>query len=163
MAARREIERRFLVRARAWDAAAPEAQRERLGQAYLCAEPERPVRIRIIGERAVLTVKSMAGRDGRTEIECDIASAAARAILDAGLHAGSPVTKTRSTLYDGDVRWEVDQFEGANAGLLIAEAEYEEGSRSVEEWSGVVDVRRPAWTAREITGDPRFSNSQLAL
>jgi adenylate cyclase len=157
-----ETERRFLVHVRPWSAAAAEASREHLVQAYLAAELERTVRIRLGAGRAVLTVKGPADRGTRTEIECPIDEAAARAILAARLFAGTPVEKTRSTLEIGGLTWEVDQFEGANAGLLLAEVELaDEDDRA--EWDARVDRQRPPWLAREVTGDARFSNSRLAL
>ncbi|MGH7465450.1 MAG: hypothetical protein ACREK1_09760, partial [Longimicrobiales bacterium] len=93
---------------------------------------------------------------------CDIPVPAARAILDAGLFAGAPVEKTRSTLRSGRLTWEVDQFEGANAGLVIAEVELA-GDDERGAWDARVDRERPAWLGREITGESRFANSSLAM
>lgn len=157
----RETERRFIVRVGPWAAAAAEAAREHLVQVYLTAERERTVRIRLSADRAVLAVKGPSSGGSRTEIECDIAQDAARAILDARLFAGSPIEKTRSTICIGRLVWEVDQFEGANAGLVIAEVELGDETRS--EWDTRVDRERPDWLGREITGEARFTNSSLAL
>jgi adenylate cyclase len=157
-----ETERRFIVRVRPWAAAAPDAEREHLVQVYLTEGRERTVRIRLGAERAVLTVKGPSKGGSRTEIESDIDRHAARAILDARLFAGTPVEKTRSTVRLGQLVWEVDQFERGNAGLVIAEVEFD-GTISHEEWESRVDSERPAWAGREITDEPRFSNSALAL
>lgn len=157
-----ETERRFLVRVRSWAAVAADATREHLVQAYLAAEPDRTVRIRLGAERAVLTVKGPSERGARTEIECPIDAMAARAILDARLFTGTPVEKTRSTLRIGKLVWEVDQFEGGNAGLVLAEVELADGETRAA-WDARVDRERPDWAGREITGEPRFSNSGLAL
>lgn len=156
-----EIERRFIVRVARWEQAAAEASREHLIQFYLTAERERTVRIRLSAERAMLTVKGPSAGGSRTEIECAIAQEAARAVLDARLFAGAPVEKTRSTICIGELVWEVDQFEGANAGLVIAEVELGSGTRST--WEARVDRERPEWLGREITGEARFTNSSLAL
>lgn len=157
-----ETERRFLVRVRSWAAVAADATREHLVQAYLAAEPERTVRIRLGAERAVLTVKGPSERGARTEIECPIDTAAARAILEAHLFIGTPIEKTRSTLRIGKLVWEVDQFEGGNAGLVLAEVELPDGEARAA-WDARIDRDRPEWAGREITGEPRFSNSSLAL
>lgn len=157
-----ETERRFLVRVRSWAAVAADATREHLVQAYLAAEPERTVRIRLGAERAVLTVKGASERGARTEIECPIDTAAARAILEAHLFTGTPIEKTRSTLRIGKLVWEVDQFEGGNAGLVLAEVELPDGEARPA-WDARIDRDRPEWAGREITGEPRFSNSSLAL
>lgn len=158
-----EIERRFLVRVKPWSVAAPDAVRERIVQAYLAADRERTARIRLYDDRAVLTVKGPGVGGARTEIECDIAVDAARAILDARLHAGVVIEKTRSTLRSGDLTWEVDQFEGENAGLMIAEVELDDRYGSRAEWDRRVDNERPGWLGREITGESRFSNGALAM
>jgi adenylate cyclase len=158
-----EIERRFLVRVKAWAAAASAAAREHLIQVYLAVGEERTVRIRLRGERAVLTVKGRSVDAARTEVESDISAAAAFAILDARLYDGTPVEKTRSTLFAGQLVWEVDQFEGANAGLIIAEVEMAGEADARADWDARVDREQPEWLGREITGDSRFSNSSLAL
>ena len=157
-----ETERRFLVRVRSWAAVAADATREHLVQAYLAVEPERTVRIRLGARRAVLTVKGPAERGVRTEIESPVDPAAARAILEARLFTGTPIEKTRSTLRIGTLVWEVDQFEGGNAGLVLAEVELPDGDTRAA-WDARVDRERPEWAGREITGEPRFSNSSLAL
>jgi adenylate cyclase len=157
-----ETERRFIVRVRPWSAAAPDAEREHLVQVYLTESRERTVRIRLGAERAVLTVKGPSTGGSRTEIESDIDTDAARAILDARLFAGTPVEKTRSTVRIGPLVWEVDQFERGNAGLVIAEVEFD-GKLAHEEWEACVDRDRPEWLGREVTGEPRFSNSALAF
>ena len=156
-----ETERRFMVRVARWEEAAAEASREHLVQFYLTAERERTVRIRLSAGSAILAVKGPSNGGSRTEIECAIAEDSARAILDARLFAGTPVEKTRSTICIGQLVWEVDQFEGANAGLVIAEVELGTGSRSA--WEARVDRERPDWLGREITGEARFTNSSLAL
>jgi adenylate cyclase len=158
-----ETERRFLVRVRPWAAVAPDASREHLVQVYLTVERERAVRVRLGAGNAVLTVKGPAEGGSRAEIECDIAEAAARAILDAGLFAGTPVEKTRSTIRIGRLIWEVDQFENANAGLVMAEVEFRDYADTRAEWDARVDRERPEWLGREVTDEQRFSNSSLAL
>lgn len=156
-----ETERRFLVTVGSWDAAAEQASREHLIQVYLATERERTVRVRLSGERAVLAVKGPSRGGTRTEIECEIPAATARAIIEGRLYAGAPVEKTRSTLCIGRLVWEVDQFEGANAGLVIAEVELDREGRA--EWDRRVNRERPGWLGREITGEARFMNSSLAL
>lgn len=157
-----ETERRFLVRVAAWEEAAEAASREQLIQAYLSAEVERTVRIRVGADSGRLTVKGPSTGGSRTEIECEIPRETVLAILDARLYSGEPVEKTRSTLRVGRLVWEIDQFEGRNAGLVIAEVEHDEDGGSRSAWEDDVDRALPAWVGREITGDSRFSNSSLA-
>lgn len=158
-----EIERRFLVRRKPWSAVVVAAPRERLVQAYLASDRERTVRVRLLGERALLTVKGPSADAARVEIECEIAPEAARAILDGRLYVGVPIEKTRSIVQANGLTWEVDQFDGVNAGLLIAEVEYAARYGGRAEWDARVDGERPGWLGREITDEPRFSNGVLAL
>ena len=158
----REVERRFLVHAADWAREAPAAEREKLAQVYLVTGPHCTARIRVNARGAVLTVKGPSVDASRTEIESAIDERAARAIIAEALHAGTVVEKTRSTIIAGPLTWEVDQFEGANAGLLIAEVEMKDGYERGA-WEALVDSQQPVWLGREITGDHRFSNSQLAM
>lgn len=158
-----ETERRFLVRSKPWSDVAESASPAHLVQAYLASDRERTVRVRLLGERALLTVKGPSADASRVEIECDIAIDAARAILECRLHVGVAIEKTRSVVQAGGLTWEVDQFEGENAGLLIAEIEYAERYGKRAEWDARVDGERPDWLGREITGEARFSNGALAL
>ena len=52
----------------------------------------------------------------------------------------------------GGLTWEIDRFEGANEGLVIAEIELEHEEQSFE---------RPGWLGPEVTEDPRFQNAYL--
>jgi len=64
------------------------------------------------------------------------------------------VHKYRFVVRDSnDAAWEVDQFLGANAGLWIAECEFELDSP---------DAAMPSWCGPEISGDHRFDNEVLA-
>lgn len=50
--------------------------------------------------------------------------------------------------------WEVDEFLGANAGLLLAEVELARADEA---------VALPPWVGLEVTGDARYFNSNLSL
>ena len=159
-----EIERRFLVRVAEWAAVdATAATRERILQFYLSAERSPTVRVRITGDSAVLTVKGAPVGDARAEVEAPIDLAAARTMLEEGLYVGTPVEKTRSTLHLDGLTWQVDQFEGDNAGLIIAEVELDGNVRERANWDARVSSARLQWLGREITGDVRFANSRLAV
>jgi adenylate cyclase len=54
----------------------------------------------------------------------------------------------------GGKLWEVDQFMGANEGLVVAEVEL---SGADEAFS------RPNWLGAEVSGDPRYLNANLSL
>jgi adenylate cyclase len=145
-----EIERKFLVDG-AFACAAMVTTR--ITQGYLTATPERTVRIRRAGDRAFLTIKGPLNAAGttRSEWEYEIPVADAEALLP--LCEPGVIDKTRHTVPHGDHLFEVDEFHGANEGLVLAEVELEgEGER----------FSVPPWLGREVTGDPRYHNAMLA-
>ena len=144
-----EIERRFLVGSTAWRDAATRTRR--LTQGYLAREDGVTVRLRLIDDQAWLTIKGPGGLI-RPEFEYAIPPAEAAAMLDT-LCTGRRIAKTRHDVPHGDLLWEVDVFEGALAGLVIAEVELPSTDHSVS---------LPAWVGREITGAARYANAVLA-
>ena len=64
------------------------------------------------------------------------------------------VEKIRYRILFNQKTWEVDVFAGENAGLVLAEIEL---GREDEPFA------KPSWAGREVTDDPRYYNSQLAL
>jgi adenylate cyclase len=146
-----EIERKFLVASQRWreeqTGAAP------IRQAYVAVTGKLNVRVRRYGPDAFLTVKGKATGITRTEIETAVPVEFVEAILAAGLFEGQPVEKTRYLVSHKGFTFEIDVFEGANAGLVVAEIELE------SEDSG---FPRPPWLGEEVTADHRYSNSYLA-
>lgn len=150
-----EIERKFLVQGDDWRAHAVDAQRIR--QAYLCVDSPASVRVRIVNEgSAKLTVKAesnpVTGVLSRAEFEYAVPLDDALAMLD--LRVGGIVEKVRHSVPAENGRtWEVDEFSGPLAGLVLAEIEL---SREDEE------IALPGWIDREVTDDPRYANAALA-
>lgn len=149
MTANLEIERKFLVRSTDWGTPVESLPIE---QGYLFIAPDRNLRIRRTGERYVLTLKVRAEGIGRHEVETTVGSAQGRLMLDR-LCVAPPVRKTRHLVRHAGDTWEIDVFEGANAGLIVAEIELE---------SAAQDVTRPRWLGPEVTRDARFLNQSLA-
>jgi len=145
-----EIERKFLVNGEFRDEA---VDATRIVQGYLCSAPGRTVRIRTRGGRAYLTVKGSAGPEGfsRYEWEKEIPVDEAEELLK--LCEGALIEKTRFIVKQGDHLFEVDEFSGENAGLIIAEVELKSEDEQFE---------RPAWLGEEVTGDHRYYNSFLS-
>lgn len=123
-----------------------------LSQAYLCAKPGMTIRVRVVDdELAFLTIKGKQVGIGRPEYEYEIPLDDARALL-AMIGDGFPIAKTRYELggpWDG---WIVDEFSGANAGLVVAELEVpaEDTPWDVPEWAG-----------ENVTNDVRYTNAVL--
>jgi adenylate cyclase len=144
----KEIERKFLVRPEQF----PKTDSKMvIRQGYLSVDPERIVRIRIEGDKAWFTVKGKISGITRLEFEYSIPVSDAEEMLKLSLFP--PVEKIRHRLEIMGTQWEVDEFLGANHGLILAEVELEE--------EGQV-FNRPDWLGMEVTGDERYYNSYLS-
>lgn len=142
-----EIERKFLVTGTAWRQPNP----VRFSQGYLNRDRERTVRVRLAGERAFLTIKGPTKGISRAEFEYAIPVADAEQLL--GLCQGPIIEKARHVVVHNGTTWEVDEFFGENAGLVVAEVELDHEHQSFE---------RPSWLGQEVTNDTRYFNSNLA-
>src|SRR5262245_40311836 len=130
----KEIERKFLVKGDGWRR---QAAGKRYRQGYLSTVKERQVRVRTAGDKAVITVKGISRGSTRSEYEYEIPTADANEILD-HLCEKPLIEKTRYRIPIGDVVWEVDEFSGENAGLIVAEVELqsEDQAVSLPDWIG---------------------------
>ena len=143
-----EIERKFLLNGDQWRAL---GQPLLLRQGYLSSTPARVVRVRIEGEQAFMTVKGKSVGATRGEWEYPIPLLDANELL--ALCEQPLVEKYRRKIeFAGNV-WEVDEFLGANAGLVVAE---------IELFSENQQFERPEWIGAEVTHDARYFNSALA-
>jgi adenylate cyclase len=143
-----EIERKFLVSGEAWRET---AEGTRYRQGFLSTEPERTVRVRVAGPRGSITVKGKNVGARRAEFEYEIPVADAERMLDT-LCQRPLIEKIRYTLPVGPHTWEIDVFEGSNAGLVVAEIELSSEDEAFE---------KPEWVGDEVTEDPRYFNSNL--
>src|SRR5689334_12092386 len=129
-----EIERKFLVTGDGWRQGAGVAY----AQCYLNRDPQRTVRVRIAGDRAFLTVKGASKGARRAEFEYEIPVEDASKLME--LSDGPVVTKRRRVIEHAGSTWEVDEFEGENAGLVVAELELESEDQA---------YAKPDWLGRE--------------
>ena len=144
-----EIERKFLVSGEGWRPHVEE--RKRLRQAYLARQGKASIRIRIVDDvSATLTIKSRGARTSRLEFEYPIPVAEALTLIE--LRDGGLLSKVRHIVRHGGTRWEIDVFEGDNAGLVIAEVEL------AHEEQGIA---LPSWVGPKITHEERYYNSRL--
>ena len=151
-----EIERKFLVANDAWRAAAHEVIP--MAQGYLndlvavdSGAMRASVRVRIAGEAAFLNLKSRELGRTRQEFDYPIPVADARALLS--LCVGGAIDKRRHLVRHAGHLWEVDEFLGDNAGLVVAEIELASADEAFD---------RPAWLGREATDATRYYNLALA-
>jgi CYTH domain-containing protein len=144
-----EIERKFLLASDAWRGLAPGVLYR---QGYLQTEKRCAVRVRVVGDRAFLTIKGRVSPESAHEYEYPIPLTDAREMLE-HLAQRPLVEKLRHRVpwQDGLV-WEIDEFLGENAGLILAEVEL----RAPDQ-----EVALPDWIGPEVTGDPRYYNANL--
>jgi adenylate cyclase len=163
----KEIERKFLVIGQRWKEGAT-AVRYRQAYLTLCQTPTKfavgpPVAVRIriatvcqnttnCGPEAFLTIKKSTLDITRDEFEYPIPIEDAEAMLN-GLCEGDPIEKVRYKVTYGGMLWEIDVFEGANEGLVVAEIELSHPDQ---------DFERPPWLGEEVSGDPRYLNTSLS-
>lgn len=145
-----EIERKFLVNN---DFRAFVSEQIHIVQAYLSSHPHRNVRIRIQGNTGYITVKGKTGSSGisRYEWEKEIPVNEAKELLR--LCEPGIIEKTRYMVKHGRHIFAVDEFHGANQGLMIAEIELGAEDEAFE---------KPAWLGKEISGDKRYYNAYLS-
>ena len=143
-----EIERKYLVKGEDWK---QQGRGELYQQGYLSTHPERNVRVRTVGERGYLTIKGKTTGVSRPEYEYPIPYLDAQAMLDQLCQQPS-IKKIRYRIaYEGLI-WEVDEFEGENQGLVVAEVELRDEQQQMV---------LPAWVDREVTGEARYYNANL--
>lgn len=144
-----EIERKFLLATDDWRGAVTRV--EPMVQGYLAESAGCSVRVRVAGETATLNLKGITIGASRSEFEYPLPLADGRFMLE-HYCAGRTVEKRRHHLEHDGHHWEIDEFLGANAGLLVAEIELESEDQA---------FHRPPWLGAEVTGDPRYYNLML--
>ncbi|MGE4311519.1 CYTH domain-containing protein [Desulfovibrio sp.] len=144
----KEIERKFLLKGDAWRDL---AQGTMYRQGYLNSAKERTVRVRTVGDKAFLTIKGITVGATRAEYEYEIPFADCNALLD-NLAEKPLIEKKRYKIKQGEFVWEIDEFFGDNKGLIVAEVELTSEDQAFP---------KPEWVGEEVTGDPRYFNSNL--
>jgi CYTH domain-containing protein len=146
-----EIERKFLVLSDDYKKGA--SSKTRIVQGFLNTDPERTVRVRIKGEQGFLTVKGKGNDTGvsRFEWEKEISVTEAETLLK--IAEPGTIDKFRYEVNVGKHIFEVDEFFGANVGLVIAEVELSSEDEVYE---------KPNWLGKEVSGNVKYYNSQLS-
>ncbi len=151
-----EIERKFLVMDDRWRSRVEKSVR--MAQGYLNdlaavseGAQKASVRVRIAGHEAFLNLKSRELGHTRQEFDYPIPAADAEALLE--LCVGGLIDKTRHYVRHAGFLWEIDEFAGMNAGLIVAEIELPSADAAFD---------KPEWVGREVTDEPRYYNLALA-
>ncbi|MDB5959927.1 MAG: hypothetical protein JWP59_1221 [Massilia sp.] len=142
-----EIERKFLLAGDGWRSLGVAVS---MRQGYLSSDKARVVRVRIEGEQAYITIKGKSAGATRGEWEYPVPVADAEELL---LLCEQPlVEKVRRRIDFQGHTWEVDEFFGVNAGLIVAEIELSSEGEAFD---------KPEWIGAEVTDDARYYNSSL--
>lgn len=145
-----EIERKFLVDHLQWENLPKPAGKEYM-QGYLSDGPEKTIRVRIAGNQGFITIKGPVLKNVRDEYEYEIPADEAAELLEK--FTSRQVVKTRYRIPFNMHIWEVDVFRGDNEGLIVAEIEL----KTADETFAI-----PSWIDKEVSGNPRYYNSELA-
>jgi len=145
-----EIERKFLLIGDSWRSLATGTKYR---QGYLNSTKERVVRVRTIDDDGFLTIKGITTGATRVEYEYKIPKKDATEMLDE-LCEKPIIEKNRYKIDFAGFIWEVDEFFGENQGLIVAEIELESEEQPFE---------KPEWIGDEVTGDPKYFNSNLIV
>lgn len=146
-----EIERKFLVQGNFKRYAIKQFQ---ISQGFLSTVPERTVRVRLKGEIGYITVKGIGNTSGTTrfEWEKEISKTEAENLLT--LCEQTIIEKIRFIVpTNNNLFYEIDEFSGANNGLIVAEIELPNENTVFE---------KPSWLGKEVTGDSKYYNSSLS-
>jgi hypothetical protein len=144
-----EIERKFLV---VGDYQSAATRQVRITQGYLSVDTGRTVRIRRWGDCGFLTIKGASTDNGLSRLEWEKEITLEEVELLLPLCLPGIIDKTRWLVPCGEFTFEVDEFHGDNAGLIVAEIELPTADAIFE---------KPDWLGQEVTGDRRYYNSQL--
>jgi len=144
-----EIERKFLVDKIKWGQVDKPIGLD-CKQTYLNTDPNKTIRVRVLGEKGYLTIKGKMKGLTRAEYEYEIPLEEANEMIS--LFGEKVLEKTRCLInYKGKI-WEVDVFAGDNEGLIVAEIEL---GHEEEPFT------KPEWVTEEVSTDPRYLNVNL--
>lgn len=145
-----EIEHKYLVNGDSykWESAG----KSDIMQGFLSRDPERTVRVRVRDDKGFITVKGRGTGAAHPEFEYEVPLEDAMQLLT--LCEPPVIVKTRYIVEHKGNRWEVDEFHDGLQGLVIAELE-------VPSEDYVFPL--PDFVGKEVTGDPRYCNSQLGI
>ncbi len=146
-----EIERKYLVNHELWKEV-PEHKNQLVHQLYLQADEEKAIRIRIIGQKAFITIKRKISDIKRAEFEYAIPLQEAKEMMKTFSDCPQ-IEKTRHFIPFEQHLWEVDVFHGKNEGLIVAEIELKHEDEL---------FALPDWVSKEVTHDAQYLNVNLA-
>lgn len=144
----KEIERKYLVKSDDYQTLAE--NKLEITQGYLSRKVDATVRVRIINDKAFITIKSKNKGIVRDEWEYEIPVSDGCEMLT--LCEGTVIHKVRYIVNYEEMKWEIDEFISPNPGLVVAEVELP---------SAEVEPTLPSFIGEEVTGNPEYYNSNM--
>lgn len=145
-----EIERKFLLKNDEWRNSIKKSIK--IKQGYISSNSESVVRIRIADNKGFLTIKGKGTSISHPEYEYEIPQKDAEEMFNLFCQ-NKGLIKTRHIIESNKHIWEIDEFDGKHKGLILAEVELANEKETVE---------IPEWIGKEVTGDPKYYNSNLS-
>ena len=143
-----EIERKFLVKGNGYKKG---AKSKNYRQGYFSTSLKHTVRVRTVKDKGFITIKGKKTGISRLEFEYEIPFADAQIMLDS-LCEKPLIEKTRYVVNYKGMIWEIDEYSGENAGLVVAEIELKTEDQF---------IIYPPWIGKEVSDDNRYANSNL--
>jgi CYTH domain-containing protein len=144
-----EIEYKFLIDEKKW-AEIPKPEPQLIVQGFLSKSEQLVVRVRIIGNKGMLTIKGKTKGISRTEFEYEIPVSDAEELISE--FTDKHIRKLRYVIHERGHDWEIDVFEGKLAGLILAELEVNSEDEQFE---------KPDWVGQDVSTDPNYYNAVL--
>lgn len=144
-----EIERKFLVNEEKWQKVKPKSG-TRILQGYIMSTPETVVRIRVRGDKGLITIKGKTQGISRLEYEYSIPKVEAEEMLNE--FCPKKIIKVRYELNIDGFVWEIDEFESPKTGLILAEIELTNENEV---------FTHPEWLDKEVSNLPEYYNVNM--
>jgi adenylate cyclase len=143
-----EIERKFLLASERWRSLVDRS--DNIQDGLLSTSEAFKIRVRLIGERSTLTLKTQRVGPQREEFEYDIPRQDAERLLS--LCGSDVIRKVRHYVGQDDLTWEIDEYEGLLEGVILAEVE-------LAAFDQPIDL--PDWIGAEVTAEPPYSKFNM--
>jgi adenylate cyclase len=144
-----EIERKFLITSEVWRQAV--VRTKRIVDGLLMASDGCKLRVRLYDGQATLTFKGRRSGLAREEVDLPLDLDQAQSLLDHHC-LGRVLSKSRHLVPQGELIWEIDEFDAPLKGIVLAEIELPEVDHA---------LAMPSWIGEEVTGDPNWSKFKM--
>lgn len=146
-----EIEHKYLVDKQILNRLSFESSHS-IKQGYVLTDPNKTIRVRTKAKKGFITIKGKTQGSSRLEFEYEIPYQEAIELLR--LFCTNIIEKTRHIFIYHGKKWEIDEFEGLNEGLVLAEIELSDEAEVYP---------KPDWLGVNVTDEMKYANSNLSI